>query len=56
MPWYKGPTLVECIDKLTEPKRLNDKALRLVVQDAYSINKKRILIVGRVMTGVIEKD
>ncbi|MCD6476856.1 MAG: GTP-binding protein [Candidatus Aenigmarchaeota archaeon] len=51
MPWYKGETLIEILDKnvkLLEP--LNKKSLRLPIQDIYEINGKKILV-GLVETG-----
>jgi elongation factor 1-alpha len=29
MPWYKGPCLIELLDKIVPPKRPSDKPLRL---------------------------
>ena len=37
MPWYAGPTLLECFDKLTAPVKPTDKALRLPIQDVFTI-------------------
>jgi len=28
-PWFKGKTLIECLDAIIPPKRPNDKPLRL---------------------------
>jgi elongation factor 1-alpha len=33
LPWYKGPTLLEALDSVTEPKRPIDKPLRVPLQD-----------------------
>ncbi|KAF5944800.1 hypothetical protein HYC85_018877 [Camellia sinensis] len=35
--WYKGPTLLDALDMITEPKRPSDKPLRLPLQDVYKI-------------------
>nr|AMB72436.1 elongation factor 1-alpha [Mesembryanthemum crystallinum] len=33
LDWYKGPTLLEALDNINEPKRPSDKPLRLPLQD-----------------------
>nr|KJB70635.1 hypothetical protein B456_011G084600 [Gossypium raimondii] len=43
LDWYKGPTLLEALDQISEPKRPSDKPLRLQLQD-----------VGRVETGILK--
>uniref|UniRef100_A0A8I6YNC6 Elongation factor 1-alpha n=2 Tax=Hordeum vulgare subsp. vulgare TaxID=112509 RepID=A0A8I6YNC6_HORVV len=52
--WYKGPTLVEALDQINEPKRPSDKPLRLPLQDVYKIGGIGTVPVGRVETGVIK--
>lgn len=37
MPWYKGPTLIEALDQMREPKRPLELPLRLPLQDVYKI-------------------
>jgi len=54
MPWYKGPTLLETLDRLKAPEKPVDKPLRLPVQDAYSITGVGTVPVGRVETGVMK--
>mmetsp|Transcript_8848 Transcript_8848/g.28261 ORF Transcript_8848/g.28261 Transcript_8848/m.28261 type:complete len:447 (-) Transcript_8848:34-1374(-) len=54
MGWYKGPSLFEALDGLTEPVRPIDKPLRLPVQDVYKIGGIGTVPVGRVETGVIK--
>jgi len=53
MPWYAGPTLLECFDKLTAPVKPLDKALRLPIQDVFTITGHGTVPVGRVETGVL---
>lgn len=53
MPWYKGPSLLEALDKINPPKRPTDKPLRLPLQDVYKISGIGTVPVGRVETGVI---
>eukprot|EP01132_Coremiostelium_polycephalum_P000511 gene511-644_t len=54
MPWYKGPTLIEALDSIVEPKRPVDKPLRIPLQDVYRIGGFGTVPVGRVETGVIK--
>ena len=54
MPWYKGPILIEALDLISEPKRPNDKPLRLPLQDVYKIGGIGTVPVGRVETGVLK--
>eukprot|EP01112_Ceratiomyxa_fruticulosa_P020478 TRINITY_DN6980_c0_g1_i3.p1 TRINITY_DN6980_c0_g1~~TRINITY_DN6980_c0_g1_i3.p1 ORF type:complete len:455 (-),score=122.60 TRINITY_DN6980_c0_g1_i3:209-1573(-) len=54
LPWYKGPTLLEALDSVQEPKRPVDKPLRLPLQDVYKIGGIGTVPVGRVETGVLK--
>ncbi len=54
MPWYSGPTLLECFDKLTAPVKPTDKALRLPIQDVFTITGHGTVPVGRVETGILK--
>jgi len=54
LPWYKGPTLLEALDNITEPKRPLDKPLRVPLQDVYKIGGIGTVPVGRVETGVLK--
>ncbi len=54
MPWYKGPTLIEALDMVSEPPKPIDKPFRLPVQDVYSITGVGTVPVGRVETGVVK--
>jgi len=54
LPWYKGPTLLEALDSLKEPKRPTDKPLRIPLQDVYKIGGIGTVPVGRVETGVLK--
>jgi elongation factor 1-alpha len=54
LPWYKGPTLLEALDSITEPKRPSDKPLRLPLQDVYKIGGIGTVPVGRVETGILK--
>ena len=54
MPWYKGPTLVQALDNFTVPSKPVNKALRLPIQDVYTITGVGTVPVGRVETGVMK--
>jgi elongation factor 1-alpha len=54
MPWWKGPTLLEALDLVTEPKRPVDSPLRLPLQDVYKISGIGTVPVGRVETGILK--
>jgi elongation factor 1-alpha len=54
LTWYKGPTLLESLDRITEPKRPSDKPLRVPLQDVYKIGGIGTVPVGRVETGVLK--
>ncbi|HVA83122.1 MAG TPA: translation elongation factor EF-1 subunit alpha [Candidatus Aquilonibacter sp.] len=54
MEWYTGPTLMEALDKLTLPVKPTDKALRLPLQDVYTISGFGTVPVGRVETGIMK--
>ncbi len=50
-PWYKGPTILQALDKLKEPEKPINLPLRIPVQDAYTISGIGTVPVGRVETG-----
>jgi elongation factor 1-alpha len=54
MKWYKGKTLLECINSMPEPKRPTDKPLRLPLNDVYKIGGIGTVPVGRVETGQLK--
>jgi len=54
LTWYKGPTLLEALDSIKEPKRPSDKPLRIPLQDVYKIGGIGTVPVGRVETGVLK--
>jgi len=54
MPWYKGDTILEALDKVDPPVRPWEKPLRLPLQDVYKITGVGTVPVGRVETGVIK--
>jgi elongation factor 1-alpha len=54
MKWYKGPCLLQALDKIKAPNRPTDKALRLPLQDVYKISGVGTVPVGRVETGILK--
>lgn len=54
LTWYKGPTLIEALDAIVEPKRPSDKPLRVPLQDVYKIGGIGTVPVGRVETGILK--
>ena len=55
MSWYKGPTLIEALDKMEVPPKPIKKPLRLPIQDIYTITGVGSVPVGRVETGVLKE-
>jgi len=56
MPWYTGPTLIEALDVFEVPSKPVNKALRIPIQDVYSITGVGTVPVGRVETGVVKEN
>ncbi len=55
MAWYSGKTVLESLDSFTPKKNMEDRPLRLPIQDVYKIDGKRINA-GRVESGTIRKN
>jgi len=54
MKWWKGKTLIKCLDSIIPPKRPTDKPLRVPLQDVYKIGGIGTVPVGRVETGIMK--
>ena len=54
MAWYTGPTLLAGLDTFVVPSKPTEKALRLPIQDVYSVSGFGTVPVGRVETGVMK--
>jgi elongation factor 1-alpha len=54
LDWYKGPTLLEALDKINKPRRPSNKPLRLPLQAVYKIRGIGTVPLGRVETGVLK--
>jgi len=52
MRWYKGPTLLSCLDKFKEENISTGKPFRFPVQDVYNIDGENVFA-GRVESGAI---
>ncbi len=50
MPWYQGPTVVQVLDSFEAAPRPVDRPLRMVVQDVYKFDQRRI-VAGRIESG-----
>ena len=56
MPWYGGPTVLEALDQIQPVKELQQKTLRMYVQDVYKFTKfgdERRIIAGTVDSGAV---
>jgi len=53
MSWYKGPTVLECLDRFESAAPPVNQPLRFPVQDVYRFDKRRILA-GRVESGTLK--
>ncbi|WP_342727942.1 adenylyl-sulfate kinase [Bradyrhizobium sp. B097] len=49
-PWYSGPTLLETFSSLNVEAPASERPLRIVVQDVYKFDERRI-IAGKVTSG-----
>jgi len=54
MPWYKGPTLLEQLDKFEEPKKPTTLPMRMPIQDVYEITGIGTVPVGKIETGIMK--
>lgn len=52
MPWYKGPAVVEALDKFKPEEKLTNLPLRFPIQDVYKFDERRI-IAGRIESGTL---
>ena len=52
--WYKGPTLLEQLDKFKKPEKPTDLPLRMPIQDAYEITGIGTVPVGKIETGIMK--
>lgn len=53
LPWYKGESVLEALDQFTQETGLEEKPLRLPIQDVYKFDNRRI-IAGRIEAGTLK--
>jgi len=54
MPWYKGPTVLEQIDKFPKPEKPTGLPMRMPIQDVYDITGVGTVPVGKIETGIMK--
>jgi elongation factor 1-alpha len=54
MPWYKGPTISEQLDKFEPPKKPTTLPMRMPIQDVYEITGIGTVPVGKIETGIMK--
>jgi len=54
MSWYKGPTVLEQIDKFPAPEKPTNLPMRMPIQDVYDITGIGTVPVGKVETGIMK--
>jgi bifunctional enzyme CysN/CysC len=52
MPWYQGPTVLKMLDGFQPRPPLADRPLRMLVQDVYKFDQRRI-VAGRIEAGTL---
>ena len=54
MPWYKGSTILEQLDKFPAPEKPTTLPLRMPIQDVYEITGIGTVPVGKIETGTMK--
>ncbi len=54
MPWYKGPTVLEQLDKFEPPQKPTTLPMRMPIQDVYEITGIGTVPVGKIETGIMK--
>ena len=54
MDWYKGPTVMEQLDKFNLPEKPTNLPMRMPLQDVYDITGIGTVPVGKIETGVMK--
>ncbi len=53
MSWYKGPTIMEQMDKFPAPEKPTNLPMRMPIQDVYDITGIGTVPVGKIETGIM---
>ena len=53
MSWYRGPSLLDCMENLVLRDQLSKRSFRFPVQDLYREDNDQLIIAGRVESGTI---
>ena len=54
MSWYKGPTVLEQVDKFPTPEKPTGLPMRMPIQDVYDITGIGTVPVGKIETGIMK--
>lgn len=54
LAWYKGPTVLEQIDKFPAPEKPTNLPMRMPIQDVYDITGIGTVPVGKIETGIMK--
>ncbi len=54
MAWYKGPTIMEQLDKFNQPEKPTTLPMRMPLQDVYEITGIGTVPVGKIETGIMK--
>lgn len=54
MPWYRGPALVQALDRVKKPALTRTGPLRFPIQDIYEINHNHVAV-GKIASGFLNK-
>ncbi|MDP4147755.1 MAG: GTP-binding protein, partial [Bacillota bacterium] len=54
MPWFKGDTILDTMDKIEKEKGIEERALRFPIQDVYKFDHRRI-VAGRIEAGTLKQ-
>ncbi|CAK1548642.1 unnamed protein product [Leptosia nina] len=55
LEWYKGPNLLEVIDKFNVPERPVSKPLRMSINDVFKGTGSGFCVAGRIENGILNK-
>jgi len=53
MPWYRGPTVLEALERLSQPPRAYDLPLRMPILRTFSVSGVGSVVAGKIETGQV---